>query len=150
MNQIKLKRICSSLLWIVLQFFIITVAEVMISITGLEFAYTQSPPSMKSVLTSFWLLCTSVGNMIVIFVAEAKFMPTQLGEYLLFAAIVFAADIVFVLLAMFKYEYVKDNEFEGFTYPKEISGVDIKDEEDAEMVEGVGNEGFEGETVKSK
>merc|ERR1712226_854797 len=75
-----------SLLLIIPQFFVITVAEVLISITGLEFAYTQAPPSMKSVLTSFWLLCTSVGNMIVIFVAEAKFMPTQFGEYLLFAA----------------------------------------------------------------
>ena len=53
-------------------------------------------------------------------------MPTQLQEYLLFAGIVFAADIVFILLAVFKYEYVGDNEFESFIYPKEITGVDLE------------------------
>ena len=69
------------LLWIFPQFFLITIAEVMISITGLEFAYTQAPIFMKSVLASFWLLTVSVGNIVVIIVAEGKLMPTQKGEY---------------------------------------------------------------------
>ena len=35
-----------SLLLIIPQFFIITVAEVMVSVTGLEFSYSQAPPSL--------------------------------------------------------------------------------------------------------
>ena len=47
------------------------------SATGLEFAYTQAPPSMKSVVQSFWLLTTCVGNIIDIFFVEIKLAPTQ-------------------------------------------------------------------------
>ena len=49
------------------------------SATGLEFAYTQAPPSMKSVVQSFWLLTTCVGNIIDIFFVEIKLAPTQVN-----------------------------------------------------------------------
>lgn len=38
------------ILWQVPQFFVITVGEVLFSVTGLEFSYSQAPPDMKSVL----------------------------------------------------------------------------------------------------
>ena len=37
-------------------FVVLTAGEVLISITGLEYAYTQSPPSMKSTIMAYWLL----------------------------------------------------------------------------------------------
>jgi POT family proton-dependent oligopeptide transporter len=40
-------------LWQVVQYLIMTQAEVMVSITGLEFAYTQAPKSMKSTVMGF-------------------------------------------------------------------------------------------------
>ena len=49
------------------------------SATGLEFAYTQAPPSMKSVVQSFWLLTTCVGNIIDIFFVEIQLAPTQVN-----------------------------------------------------------------------
>ncbi|MEX0938762.1 MAG: POT family MFS transporter [Pirellulales bacterium] len=49
-------------LWQVLAFVLITAAEVMISITALEFAYTQAPTTMKSFIMSFYLLSMAVGN----------------------------------------------------------------------------------------
>ena len=88
-----------SMLWIVPQFFIITMAEVMISITGLEFAYTQAPVTLKSVLASCWLLTVSFGNFVVIIVAEGRLMPTQVKEYYLFMVLIIVADIIFILLA---------------------------------------------------
>ena len=39
------------------------------STTGLEFAFTQAPKTMKSTLMSFWLLTTAVGNFIVALIA---------------------------------------------------------------------------------
>merc|ERR1711976_1002885 len=124
-----------SLLLIIPQFFIITVAEVLISITGLEFAYTQAPKTLKSVLASFWLLTVSVGNIVVIIVAEGKIMPSQVAEYLLFAGLILAANVVFVLLSVFYYEYVQPGEFDSFEYPENFSGVKLETVED-----GDGNE----------
>jgi POT family proton-dependent oligopeptide transporter len=52
-------------LWQVLQYLILTLAEVMVSITGLEFAYTQAPKRMKSTIMGFWLLTVALGNVFV-------------------------------------------------------------------------------------
>lgn len=54
-----------NVLWQFLAYFILTAGEVLVSITGLEYAYTQAPTSMKSTLMSFWLLTVASGNFIV-------------------------------------------------------------------------------------
>lgn len=54
-----------SVLWQIPGYIIITLAEVMVSITGLEFAYTQAPKSMKSTLMGFWLLTIAIGNFLI-------------------------------------------------------------------------------------
>lgn len=53
------------ILWQGIPYFILTMGEVMISITGLEFAYTQAPPRMKSTIMGFWLLGVSLGSVFV-------------------------------------------------------------------------------------
>ncbi|MBL8787129.1 MAG: hypothetical protein JNJ59_19650 [Deltaproteobacteria bacterium] len=52
-------------LWQLIPYLIITIAEVMVSITGLEFGYSQAPKRMKSVIMGFWLLTVAVGNVLV-------------------------------------------------------------------------------------
>lgn len=124
-----------SLLYIIPQFFIITVAEVLISITGLEFAYTQAPVTLKSVLAAWWLLTVSVGNIVVIIVAEGQFMDSQVGEYILFAGLIIASNIIFMLLSIFYYEYVAIDEFDNFEYPAEVTGQQnqaVKEENDGD------------------
>jgi hypothetical protein len=101
-----------SLFWMIPQYFIITVGEVFLSVTGLEFAYSQAPASMKSVLQSFWLFTVSIGNIIVLIVAETALIPSQRDEYYLFAGLIFAAGIIFIFLAMW-YTYVDESEFEN-------------------------------------
>jgi proton-dependent oligopeptide transporter, POT family len=49
--------------WQILAFAAITVAEVMISVTHLEFAYTQAPKRLKSLVMCTYLSAISVGNM---------------------------------------------------------------------------------------
>ncbi|MBL0310358.1 MAG: POT family MFS transporter [Bacteroidetes bacterium] len=51
--------------WQILAYVILTAGEVMVSVTGLEYAYTQAPLSMKSTVMAFWLLTVSVGNYLV-------------------------------------------------------------------------------------
>ncbi len=53
-----------SILWQFGAYIILTAAEVMVSITALEYAYTQAPNSMKSFVMSFYLLSVSFGNSI--------------------------------------------------------------------------------------
>jgi len=54
--------------WQFLAYFIITAAEVMVSIVCLEYSYTQAPPNMKSFIMAIYLLSVSFGNQITEFV----------------------------------------------------------------------------------
>lgn len=49
--------------WQVLAYAILAAAEVLVSITGLEYAYTQASKSMKSTMIAIWLLTTALGNL---------------------------------------------------------------------------------------
>jgi POT family proton-dependent oligopeptide transporter len=49
--------------WQLLAYVIITAGEVLVSITCLEFSYTQAPPQMKSLVMSLYLLSVSLGNL---------------------------------------------------------------------------------------
>jgi POT family proton-dependent oligopeptide transporter len=53
-----------SIWWQVFAYVILSAAEVLVSITGLEYAYTHAPKSMKSTMTAIWLLVVAVGNLI--------------------------------------------------------------------------------------
>jgi len=88
------------ILWQVPQYFVITASEVMFSVTGLEFSYSQAPASMKSVLQAAWLLTVAFGNIIVIIVAEAKDSSLdQAEEFFMFAGLMLADTLWFMWLA---------------------------------------------------
>lgn len=52
-----------SIAWQFLAYGVLTASEVMVSITCLEFAYTQAPKSMKSVVMAVFLFSVSMGNL---------------------------------------------------------------------------------------
>ncbi|MBD64463.1 MAG: MFS transporter [Halobacteriovoraceae bacterium] len=87
-----------SVIWQVIPFLVITMAEVMISITGLQFAYTQAPRSMKSTIMSMWLLTVFFGNIITAYIAKINVFEG--GNFFMFFAILMAVfGVVFVLIA---------------------------------------------------
>jgi proton-dependent oligopeptide transporter, POT family len=51
-----------TVLWEILAYVIITVAEICISVSGLELAFTAAPKAMKSFVTACWLLTVFFGN----------------------------------------------------------------------------------------
>jgi POT family proton-dependent oligopeptide transporter len=57
-----------SIAWQVLPYALLTFGEVLVSATGLEFAYSQAPAAMKGVLMSFWNLSVTIGNLWVLVV----------------------------------------------------------------------------------
>jgi POT family proton-dependent oligopeptide transporter len=60
-----------SITWQVLPYALLTLGEVLVSATGLEFAYSQAPPAMKGALMAFWNLSVTVGNLWVLVVNAA-------------------------------------------------------------------------------
>ena len=90
-----------SIMWQVVAFLVLTLAEVMVSVTGLEFAYTQAPKSMKSVIMGIWLLTVSLGN-----VLTAAMFHTFSGmdlslSFWVFSAMMAAAAMLFSISSMF-------------------------------------------------
>jgi POT family proton-dependent oligopeptide transporter len=51
-----------SVLWQLGAYVVLTVAEVVVSITTLELAYASAPKARRSLVTSFYLLSVSLGN----------------------------------------------------------------------------------------
>ncbi|MGC1273414.1 MAG: POT family MFS transporter, partial [Planctomycetaceae bacterium] len=89
----------------VLGYAIITAAEVMVSITCLEFSYTQAPPSMKSVVMSVYLLSTALGNEFVAVVNAVIQNPDGTSKlpgatyFWFFTAVMALAAVVYVFVA---------------------------------------------------
>jgi len=87
-----------NLLWQACPYTIITVAEAMVSAIGLEFAYTQAPPRMKSTVMGFLMLSISLGNLLVAVLAEIG--PQKLADsFWLFAGLMAVAAVVFTAIA---------------------------------------------------
>jgi POT family proton-dependent oligopeptide transporter len=59
------------ILWQVFPYVLLTFGEVLVSATGLEFAYSQAPARMKGVLMAFFSLSVTVGNLWVLLVNSA-------------------------------------------------------------------------------
>ena len=67
-----------SISWQLLAYVLLTASEVMVSITCLEFAYTQAPTSMKSVVMAMFLASVSLGNYFT--AAVNKFILIEKGD----------------------------------------------------------------------
>lgn len=92
-------------IWLQLpQYVLLTIGEVLFSVTGLSFSYSQAPESMKSVTQAGWLLTTAFGNLIDVFVAGVK-MSSQAVEFFFFAILMGITTVIFATMTYF-YKYV--------------------------------------------
>ncbi|WP_080055273.1 POT family MFS transporter [Spirosoma aerolatum] len=57
--------------WQILAYLVLSASEVLVSVTSLEYAYTHSPKAIKSLMSSFYLLVISAGNLFVSFVNQS-------------------------------------------------------------------------------
>uniref|UniRef100_A0A1A9Z1Z8 Oligopeptide transporter 1 n=1 Tax=Glossina pallidipes TaxID=7398 RepID=A0A1A9Z1Z8_GLOPL len=89
------------ILWLVPQIVVMTLGEVMFSVTGIEFSYAQAPVNMKSVLQACWLLTVAIGNVIVVIVAELALFDSQASEFFLFAGLMFVDMLLFMVVAYY-------------------------------------------------
>jgi POT family proton-dependent oligopeptide transporter len=67
------------MLWQIIQYALLTAAEILVSITVLIFAYAEAPKRYKVVILSYSLFIASVGDLIVIFVALVRLTENQVS-----------------------------------------------------------------------
>jgi len=91
----------------ILAYVILTSAEVMISITCLEFSYTQAPAKMKSFIMAFFMMSIAIGNLFtsaVNFFIENEDGSSKLAGadyFWFFSALMLATAILFIFIAKF-------------------------------------------------
>ena len=84
---------------------VITAAEVMVSITCLEFSYTQAPLKFKSFIMALFLLSVSLGNgftsLVNTFIQrdDGTILLAGPSYYWFFASIMFVVSILFIFVA---------------------------------------------------
>ena len=87
--------------WQAIPYVLITLGEVMVSVTGLEFAYTQAPKRMKSTIMGFWLLTVTLGNKLVALITLANRGMSLADSFVLYAVLCAIAAALFGLRAYF-------------------------------------------------
>jgi len=98
----RLQAAWPSVGWQLAAYVVITAAEILISITCLEFSYTQAPTHMKSLVMSVYLLSISLGNLFTALVnavmRDAHGRSTLAGEsyYWFFAGCMAVATVLLV------------------------------------------------------
>ena len=96
-----------SIAWQLLAYVVLTSAEVMVSITCLEFSYTQAPRRMKSFVMAFFMMSIAAGNL---FTSAVNFLirnPDGSSKlegadyYLFFTGLMLLTAFLFVVVAKF-------------------------------------------------
>lgn len=91
--------------WQILAFIILSAGEVLVSITGLEYAYTQAPKSMKGTMSAIWLLTVALGNLFDVYINRSisshgyfsQFSPA--GIYWIFIGITAGFIVIFMIIS---------------------------------------------------
>jgi POT family proton-dependent oligopeptide transporter len=101
-----------SVMWQTVPYIVLTSAEVLLSTTGLEFAFREASAELKSTIMSFWLLTVTVGDLFVVGITKL-FSEAGAGNhaasvstdrFLLYAGLTFVVAILFsVIASTYKY-----------------------------------------------
>jgi POT family proton-dependent oligopeptide transporter len=121
-----------SVWWQIFAYVLLSAGEVMVSITGLEYAYTQSPPAMKSTMTAIWYLTYSVGTffttLINVNIAHGGLFAYFTGDkyFYLFVGIM----LFFFVLFLFVSPHIKER---AYLVENIGTGLDIQDDKTQEI-----------------
>ncbi|MBM3202659.1 POT family MFS transporter [Candidatus Woesearchaeota archaeon] len=94
-----------SILWQLAAYLLLTASEVMVSVTGLEFAYTQAPKALKSLVMSLFMVSVAVGNLLTALVNQSiqgMDHPERLAGaayFWFFAGLMLLTTLIFAALA---------------------------------------------------
>ncbi len=85
--------------WQVIQYVVIAVAETLVSVTSLEFAYSQAPRRMKGVIMSMYTLSIGAGSFVTSLVTRNVSFDSRTNYFLFWAAFMAGGAILFAIVA---------------------------------------------------
>lgn len=89
-------------------YMLIGISEIFASVSGLEYAYTKAPPSMKSFVQSMYLLTNAFGSAIGEALTPVAYDPAILWMFVGLACASFVAGVIFYIL----FRHLNDKEEE--------------------------------------
>ncbi|KAK6200486.1 POT family-domain-containing protein [Scheffersomyces amazonensis] len=113
-------------------YFLIAMSEIFASITGLEYAYTKAPVTMKAFITSLFLVTNAFGSALGIALSSVSTDPKMVWTYTGIAVACFIAGILFWIIyrgfnekeeELNRLEYASDDEYEASTGLKPIASL---------------------------
>lgn len=90
-----------SVAWQLPQWVLITVAELFLSVTGLEWAYTQADKNLQGVCMAAWFFSNSLGDLLGAVLYQSTKSMTQVEIFLLCAGLMLVASGVYAVIALF-------------------------------------------------
>lgn len=81
--------------WQIPTYFFIAISEIFASVSGLEYAFTQAPASMKAIVMSLFLFTSAVGSILNIALVPVSVNPKILWMYAALGIQAFVFGIVF-------------------------------------------------------
>lgn len=81
------------------QYILLSTAEIMVSITGMGFAYNHASPSMKTILLACWYLTQAFGNMLTTIVFAIGGSENRASGIFLFTGIMLLSSCIFSVLS---------------------------------------------------
>ncbi|HEY1764333.1 MAG TPA: POT family MFS transporter [Opitutaceae bacterium] len=119
-----------SIAWQIPAYALLTAGEIMVSITSLEFSYTQAPKAMKSVVMAIYLWSISAGNLFAALVHKVIENPDGTAKlsgaryYLFYFGLSVVSAFVFVFFARrYKEQNYLQDEFPANTPTSEAAPV---------------------------
>ena len=85
-----------SILWQCLPYFLLTCSEILVSTTGLEYAYTAAGKHLKSIIAGFWYLTSTLGNFLVIYLTHLVADPASTSTFLIYGILSILIGLIFL------------------------------------------------------
>jgi POT family proton-dependent oligopeptide transporter len=109
-----------NVMWQTVPYIVLTAAEVLVSTTGLEFAFREASADLKSTIMSFWLLTVTVGDLFVVGITKLfsqagagnHAASVSTNRFLSYAGLTFVVAILFSVIAS-TYQYRDASAAEG-------------------------------------
>ncbi len=87
--------------WQMLAYVVITISEILVSVSVLDFSYTQAPNALKSIVSSFNLVTVALGQIIVIVINSlynSEETAIDAGYFWIFVGLMFVTALLFYLV----------------------------------------------------
>ena len=85
-----------SILWQCIPYLLLTASEILVSTTGLEYAYTAAGKNLKSIVSGFWFLTSTMGNFLVIYLTHLVADPASVSTFMMYGALSVAIGLLFL------------------------------------------------------